>query len=234
MKTNNNPSMSSGRGNLPETSVAVAIVEDDAPAREMLTEWIQTADGFKCVGVHENGESALAAIPKENPSVVLMDINLPGISGIECVRRLKPQLMATQFVMLTVYEDNEHIFKAMTFGASGYLLKRTPRAELLAAVRDVHSGGSPMSSNIARKIVQSFQRFNTSPGETENLSPREREVLELLARGYLYKEITEALHISIPTVNTHIRRIYEKLHVRSRSQAIAKFTHLPDLSGEDK
>ena len=156
------------------------------------------------------------------------------VIGIECVRRLKPQLMATQFVMLTVYEDNEHIFKAMTFGASGYLLKRTPRAELLAAVRDVHSGGSPMSSNIARKIVQSFQRFNTSPRETENLSPREREVLELLARGYLYKEITEALHISIPTVNTHIRRIYEKLHVRSRSQAIAKFTHLPDLSGEDK
>jgi DNA-binding NarL/FixJ family response regulator len=233
MKTNNNPSPS-GRGNLLETSVAVAIVEDDAPAREMLTEWIRTADGFKCVGVHENGERALAALPNENPSVVLMDINLPGISGIECVRRLKPQLVDTQFVMLTVYEDSEHIFKALTFGASGYLLKRTPRAELVAAVRDVHAGGSPMSSNIARKIVQSFQRFNTSPGETENLSPREREVLELLARGYLYKEITEALHISIPTVNTHIRRIYEKLHVRSRSQAIAKFTHLPGLSGEDK
>src|SRR5215469_12065901 len=233
MKTNNNPSPP-GRGNLPEATVAVAIVEDDAPAREMLTEWIRTADGFKCVGVYESGERALADLPDENPSVVLMDINLPGISGIECVRRLKPQLMDTQFVMLTVYEDADHIFKALAFGASGYLLKRTPRAELLAAVRDVHAGGSPMSSNIARKIVQSFQRFNTSPGETENLSPREREVLELLARGYLYKEITEALHISIPTVNTHIRRIYEKLHVRSRSQAIAKFTHLPDLSGEDK
>jgi DNA-binding NarL/FixJ family response regulator len=223
------------RGKLPDSAkVTVAIVEDDAPAREMLTEWIRSADGFECVGVHENGEQAVTALPAEKPSVVLMDINLPGISGIECVRRLKPQLLATQFVMLTVYEDGDHIFRALAFGASGYLLKRTPRAELLAAVRDVHAGGSPMTSNIARKIVQSFQRFNSSPRETDNLSPREREVLELLARGYLYKEITEALHISIPTVNTHVRRIYEKLHVRSRSQAIAKFTHLPDLSAREE
>ena len=133
-------------------------------------------------------------------------------------------------MMLTVYEDPDHIFKALSSGASGYMLKRTPRAELLAALKDVHAGGSPMSSNIARKIVQSFQRFNTSPTETENLSPREREVLELLARGYLYKEIAGALHISGPTVNTHIRRIYEKLHVRSRSQAIAKFTHIPNAA----
>ncbi|MBW8864218.1 MAG: response regulator transcription factor [Verrucomicrobia bacterium] len=209
-------------------NITVSIVEDDAHLRGILTEWIRSADGFNFLGVHENAEAALEALPQEKPSVVLMDINMPGMSGIECVRRLKPQMTSTQFVMLTVYEDPDHIFKALTSGASGYMLKRTPRAELLAALKDVHAGGSPMSSNIARKIVQSFQRFNTSPTETENLSPREREVLELLARGYLYKEIAEALHISVPTVNTHIRRIYEKLHVRSRSQAVAKFTQIPN------
>ena len=208
-------------------NISVSIVEDDAPLRGILTEWIRSADGFKFVGVHENAEAALAALPQEKPSVVLMDINMPGMNGIECVRRLKPQMRDTQFVMLTVYEDPDHIFKALSSGASGYMLKRTPRTELLAAVMDVHAGGSPMSSNIARKIVQSFQRFNSAPSATENLSPREREVLELLARGYLYKEIAEALHISGPTVNTHIRRIYEKLHVRSRAQAVAKYTHLP-------
>ena len=211
-------------------NITVSIVEDDAPARDILTEWVRGAGGFKCVGVHEHAEAALAALPQENPSVVLMDINMPGMSGIECVRRLKPQMPATQFVMLTVYEDPDHIFKALSSGASGYMLKRTPRADLLAAMKDVHAGGSPMSSNIARKIVQSFQRFNSSPSEPDNLSPREREVLELLARGYLYKEIAESLHISVPTVNTHIRRIYEKLHVRSRSQAVAKFTHIPNAA----
>jgi DNA-binding NarL/FixJ family response regulator len=218
------------RAMLSQVSITVSIVEDDAPARGILNDWVCREEGFKCLGVHATGEQALASLPLEKPSVVLMDINLPGISGIECVRRLKPQLPDTQFVMLTVYEDPDHIFKALTSGASGYLLKRTPRAELLAALRDVHAGGSPMSSNIARKIVQSFQRFNAAPSATENLSPREREVLELLARGYLYKEIAEALHISGPTVNTHIRRIYEKLHVRSRSQAVAKFTHIPNAT----
>jgi DNA-binding NarL/FixJ family response regulator len=212
-------------------SITISIVEDDAPVRGVLTEWIRGADGFKCLGVHENAEVALAALPQEKPSVVLMDINMPGMSGIECVRRLKPQMLDTQFMMLTVYEDPDHIFKALSSGASGYLLKRTPRSELLTAVKDVHAGGSPMSSNIARKIVQSFQRFNSAaPAEPDNLSPREREVLELLARGFLYKEIAESLHISVPTVNTHIRRIYEKLHVRSRSQAIAKFTHIPNAA----
>ena len=211
-------------------NITVSIVDDDAPARGILTEWVRGAEGFKCVGVHENAEVALVALPAEKPSVVLMDINMPGMSGIECVRRLKPQMPDTQFVMLTVYEDPDHIFKALSSGASGYMLKRTPRAELLTAIKDVHAGGSPMSSNIARKIVQSFQRFNPSPAEPDNLSPREREVLELLARGYLYKEIAEALHISVPTVNTHIRRIYEKLHVRSRSQAVAKFTHIPNAA----
>lgn len=229
MKTNDNLSKRV-QAKVKPVNISVSIVEDDAPLRGILSEWIRGADGFTFVGVHENAEAALDALPQETPSVVLMDINMPGMNGIECVRRLKPQMMGTQFVMLTVYEDPDHIFKALTSGASGYMLKRTPRADLLAALKDVYAGGSPMSSNIARKIVQSFQRFNTSPTETENLSPREREVLELLARGYLYKEIAEALHISVPTVNTHIRRIYEKLHVRSRSQAIAKYTHIPNTA----
>jgi DNA-binding NarL/FixJ family response regulator len=232
VKTNDNLSRRL-QAKVKPVNITVSIVEDDAPLRGILSEWIRGADGFKFLGMHENAEAALAALPQEKPSVVLMDINMPGMNGIECVRRLKPQMPDTQFVMLTVYEDPDHIFKALTSGASGYMLKRTPRAELLAALKDVHAGGSPMSSNIARKIVQSFQRFNTSPTETENLSPREREVLELLARGYLYKEIADALHISVPTVNTHIRRIYEKLHVRSRSQAVAKFTHIPNAAAAE-
>jgi DNA-binding NarL/FixJ family response regulator len=229
MKTDDNLS-SRVRAKVKPLNITVSIVDDDAPARGILTEWVGGADGFNCIGVHENAEAALAALPQEKPSVVLMDINMPGMNGIECVRRLKPQMMDTQFVMLTVYEDPDHIFKALSSGASGYLLKRTPRAELLAAIKEVYAGGSPMSSNIARKIVQSFQRFSPSLAEPDNLSPREREVLELLARGYLYKEIADLLHISVPTVNTHIRRIYEKLHVRSRSQAIARFTHIPNAA----
>lgn len=230
VKTYGNLSKHSRAGIMP-VSFTVSIVEDDAPVRSILTEWIRGADGFKCVGVHANAEAALCAVPQEKPSVVLMDINLPGMSGIECVRRLKPQMLDTQFIMLTVYEDSDHIFKALSFGATGYLLKRTPRSELLDAIKDIHAGGSPMSSNIARKIVQSFQRFNTVPSaDPDNLSPREREVLELVTRGYLYKEIAESLHIGLPTVNTHMRRICEKLHVRTRSQAVAKFTHIPNAA----
>lgn len=208
-------------------SIAVSIIEDDVSVRGILSDWIRGADGFTCTGVHGSGESALTTLPREKPAVVLMDINLPGISGIECVRRLKPQMMNTQFVMLTVYEDSDHIFTALMAGASGYLLKQTPRDELLLAMHDVHAGGSPMTSNIARKVVQSYQRIGQSLPETDDLTGREREVLELLARGYLYKEIAERLQIRIPTVNTHIRRIYEKLHVRSRAQAVAKFTQVP-------
>jgi DNA-binding NarL/FixJ family response regulator len=229
VKTNDNL-LKAVRAKNNSMKIAVSIVDDDAPARGILTDWIRDSADFHCLGEHGSGEHAVSALPGEKPAVVLMDINLPGISGIECVRRLKPLMLGTQFMMLTVYEDPDHIFKALTAGASGYLLKRAPRAELLAAMKDVYAGGSPMSSNIARKVVQSFQRFNSSPTESENLSPREREVLELLARGYLYKEISEALHITVPTVNTHIRRIYEKLHVRSRSQAVAKFTHIPNAT----
>jgi DNA-binding NarL/FixJ family response regulator len=209
-------------------SIGVAIVEDDVPAREILAGWIRDADGFRLVGEFDDAETALAKLPAEKPSVVLFDINLPGMSGIECVRKLKPRLPDTQFVMVTVYEDANHIFNALSAGASGYLLKQTRRHELINALKDVHAGGSPMSSQIARKVVQNFYRTETkADGAAVELSPREREVLELLARGYLYKEIAEMLKISVLTVNTYIRRIYEKLHVRSRAQAVAKYAHLP-------
>jgi DNA-binding NarL/FixJ family response regulator len=152
-----------------------------------------------------------------------MDINLPGMNGVECVRQLKQVLPRTQVIMLTVYEDTENIFNALAAGASGYLLKRTPREELLAAIRDVHQGGSPMTTHIARKVVQSFQQSAVSAQQTEELSPREREVLDCLAQGFLYKEIADKLGISYETVHTYIRRIYEKLQVRTRTEAVAKF-----------
>ena len=210
-------------------SITVAIVEDDVPAREILANWIRGADGFEIVGEYDEAETAIQDLPQRMPAVVLFDINLPGMNGIECVRQLKPRLPDTQFLMVTVYEDANHIFDALAVGASGYLLKQMRRNELLDALRDVHAGGSPMSSQIARKVVQSFRRNSseTSGGEVVELSPREREVLELLARGHLYKEIADMLKISVQTVNTYIRRIYEKLHVRSRAQAVAKYAHLP-------
>jgi DNA-binding NarL/FixJ family response regulator len=210
-------------------SIGVAIVEDDVPAREILAGWIRRADGFKLLGEYDTAESAIAEIPQLKPSVVLFDINLPGINGIECVRKLKPRLPETQFLMVTVYEDVNHIFDALAVGASGYLLKQMKRQELLEALKDVHAGGSPMSSQIARKVVQSFRRneSETASGEMVELSQREREVLELLARGFLYKEIADSLQIGVATVNTYIRRVYEKLHVRSRAQAVAKYAHLP-------
>jgi DNA-binding NarL/FixJ family response regulator len=207
-------------------SIGVSIIEDDVAAREILVGWIRRAEGFRFVSEHETAELALAKLPQEKPGVVLVDINLPGMSGIECVRRLKPILQDTQFVMVTVYEDANHIFNALAVGATGYMLKQTRRGDLLAALKEVHAGGSPMSSQIARKVVQSFRR-PTDSGNQADLSPREQEVLELLARGYLYKEIAESLQISVQTVNTYIRRIYEKLHVRSRAQAVAKYAHLP-------
>jgi DNA-binding NarL/FixJ family response regulator len=208
-------------------SIKVAIVEDDSRARMILAEWISQAEGFNCVADHGSVEEALADLPARNPSVVLMDINLPKLSGVEGVRRLKPLLPETQFVMLTVYEDADHVFDALAAGASGYLMKQTSRLELLSSIKEVHDGGSPMTGHIARKVVQAFQKNRSagaaSPGAAK-LTPRERELLELLARGYLYKEIMDALKISLPTVNCHIRNIYEKLHVHSRSQAVALFS----------
>lgn len=203
--------------------VRVSIVEDNEQLRTTLARVISRAEGFTCASHYGSAEAALAGLPKDRPDVVLMDINLPGINGVECVRQLRPLLPDTQVVMLTVYEDTENIFNALAAGASGYLLKRTKSAELLAAIREVQSGGSPMTTHIARKVIQSFQRSGPSPQPSENLSQREQEVLECLSQGFLYKEIAEKLGISYETVHTYVRRIYEKLQVRTRTEAVAKF-----------
>ena len=205
-------------------SIAVSIVEDDPGVRSSLVKLINSSPGYRCVSQHSSAENALDEIPKLKPDVALMDINLPGINGVECVRKLKPMLPRTQVIMLTVYQNTDHIFKALAAGATGYLLKQTPPAELLAAIRDVNAGGSPMSGHIARKIVQSFQDSTSAAAraESDSLSPREAEVLDLLAKGFLYKEIADHMKISYATVHTHIRHVYEKLHVRSRTEAVAK------------
>jgi DNA-binding NarL/FixJ family response regulator len=203
-------------------SISVSIVEDDARVRGSLARLIDGTPGFRCVSNHSSAEDALREIPKFKPDVVLMDINLPGLNGVECARQLKPQLPATQIIMLTVYRNTEHIFNALAAGATGYMLKQTPPAELLAAIREVHAGGSPMSGHIARKLVQSFQQPVPDTSESQSLSPREAEVLNLLAKGFLYKEIADSMKVSYATVHTHIRHIYEKLHVRSRTEAVAK------------
>jgi DNA-binding NarL/FixJ family response regulator len=204
-------------------SITVSIVEDNDQLRATLARVISRAEGFRCLSQYGNAEAALEAMPRDQPDVVLMDINLPGMNGVECVRRLKPLLPHTQVVMLTVYEDTENIFNALAAGASGYLLKRTRSAELLDAIREVCQGGSPMTTHIARKVVQSFQKTGASPPPAENLSPREQEVLDCLSHGFLYKEIAEKLGVSYETVHTYIRRIYEKLQVNTRTEAVAKF-----------
>ena len=203
--------------------ISVSIVEDSDKFRETLARVLNRADGFKCISHYPNAEDALKALPQDKPEVVLMDINLPGMNGVECVRQLKQLVPTIQVMMLTVYEDTENIFNALAAGASGYMLKRTPRDELLEAIREVHRGGSPMTTHIARKVVQSFQRAAPTASPTESLSPREQEVLDCLAQGFLYKEIAEKLNISYETVHTYIRRIYEKLQVRTRTEAVAKF-----------
>lgn len=203
-------------------TISVSIVEDDAEVRRSLGRLINSSPGYRCVSEHPSAEEALESIPKVKPDVTLMDINLVNLNGVECVRRLKPLLPGTQIIMLTVYQNTEHIFNALAAGATGYMLKQTPPAELLAAIKEVYEGGSPMSSHIARKIVQSFQRSVTAKNEMDSLSPREAQVLDLLAKGFLYKEIADAMHVSYATVHTHIRHIYEKLHVRSRTEAVAK------------
>ena len=204
-------------------SIGVSIIEDDAAVRRLLGEWISRAKEFRCVSQHASAATTLMQLPTEKPDLVLVDINLPDLNGIQCVSRLKPLMPETQFLMLTVYEDADHIFSALAAGAVGYMLKETSRDELIAALREVHTGGAPMTSYIARRVVQSFQRPKSEP-VGENLTGREREVLGLLAQGYLYKEIADSLKISMPTVSTYIRRIYDKLHVNSRGRAVAKFT----------
>jgi DNA-binding NarL/FixJ family response regulator len=203
-------------------AITVSIVEDNEQLRTTLARVISRAEGFKCVSHYGSAEAALQSLPSDKPEVVLMDINLPGMNGVECVRALKQQLPDILVVMLTVYEDTENIFNALAAGASGYLLKRTKTAELLEALHEVHRGGSPMTTHIARKVTQSFIKAGPSNQPTENLSQREQEVLECLSQGFLYKEIAEKLGISYETVHTYIRRIYEKLQVRTRTEAVAK------------
>ena len=201
----------------------VSIVEDDAPAREILARWLAQAEGFHFVSEFGNAEDCLEKLPRQKPNVVLMDIKLPGMNGVECVRQLKKLLPEVQIMMLTVYEDTENIFNALSAGANGYMLKRTPSKELLEAITEVHRGGSPMTMHIARKVVQSLQQTAGTAQPTENLSEREQQVLDLLSQGLMYKEIAEKLGISYETVHTYIRRIYEKLQVRTRTEAVAKF-----------
>lgn len=207
--------------------ITVSIVEDNEQLRTTLARVLNRSEGFKCVSHYGSAEAALEGLPKDRPEVVLMDINLPGINGVECVRQLKPRLPDTQAIMLTVYEDTDNIFNALAAGAAGYLLKRTKTPELLEAIREVQRGGSPMTTHIARKVTQSFQRSGPSPQPAENLSQREQEVLDCLSQGLIYKEIAEKLGISYETVHTYIRRIYEKLQVRTRTEAVAKFLKRP-------
>ncbi len=202
--------------------ISVSIVEDDSQVRESMARLIDSSAGCRCVSRHASGEDALAEIPKVKPDVILMDINLTGINGVECVQHLKPLLPGTQIIMLTVYQNTEHIFNALAAGATGYMLKQTKPDELVRAIRDVRDGGSPMSSHIARKIVQSFQQRGQRTDEKQSLSPREAQVIELLAQGYLYKEVADAMGVSYATIHTHIRHIYEKLQVRSRTEAVVK------------
>jgi DNA-binding NarL/FixJ family response regulator len=201
--------------------IDVAIVEDDDRVRTSLARLLARADGLRCTSQHADAEDALAALPELKPDVVLMDIKLPGMSGVECVAQLKPVLAKTQFIMLTVYQENELIFRALAAGATGYLLKRTRGPQLAAAIRDVHRGGSPMSNDIARKVVQFFRQEARPPAPSNTLTPREQEVLTLLSKGFFYREIADELGIGYDTVHAHVRNIYEKLQVHTRTQAAA-------------
>jgi DNA-binding NarL/FixJ family response regulator len=214
-----------------ESKIKVALVEDDVRLRGSLARMLDSAEGFSCVSQHPSAENALAELPIMQPEVVLMDINLPGINGVECTRRLKQLLPDAQIVMLTVYENTNIIFDALSAGACGYMLKETTPDQLLQAVREVHEGGSPMSSHIARKVVASFQKIKSPRHDYQKLSLREQQVLDYLSQAYTYAEIAELLKIRYSTVHTHIRHIYEKLHVRSRTEAVT--IHL-DRLGEKR
>jgi DNA-binding NarL/FixJ family response regulator len=204
--------------------IRISIIEDDDSTRRILTEIVTSTPNLELISQYDRCGPAIKSLPSEAPDVVLVDINLPEMNGVEAVQRLKPAMPKTQFLMLTVYEDADHIFAALAAGATGYLLKGTRRTELLEAIVQIMAGGSPMSSGIARKVVQSFSQGQQSArSDLETLSPREQSVLDLLSKGYLYKEIAESLGVSGPTVNTYIRRIYDKLQVHSRTQAITKY-----------
>lgn len=204
-------------------NIRVSLVEDNAAIRDSLAAILNGSPGFAGLHICTTAEEALRKILSEPPDVVLMDINLPGMSGIECVRRLKERLPQLQIIMLTIEEDSRRVFESLEAGANGYLVKHLPPAEILEAIQEIHRGGSPMSSQIARLVVQTFQARGQSRRLEENLTPREEEILTWLTKGYRSKEIADALGIATQTVNVHLRNIYEKLHVRSRAEAVAKF-----------
>jgi DNA-binding NarL/FixJ family response regulator len=207
----------------PGMAITVSIVEDDRETRESLVELVNGTAGLRCLNSYSTGEAALQGIPAERPEVALVDINLPGMSGIECVGKLREQLPELRALMLTTYEESDLIFNSLRAGAKGYLLKNLAPAELVQAIEQIHAGGAPMSLQIARKVVDYFQHAEKTSNEVEQLTRREQEILALLAKGCLYKEIGEELKISISTVRTHVQHIYEKLHVQSRMEAARKF-----------
>lgn len=201
----------------------IAIVEDNKLIRESLVDYVQTAPDFEVVSACATAEEALKVLPKHAPDIVLMDIQLPRVSGIECTAQLKQLLPNTQIIMVTVYEDSDRIFKALRAGARGYLLKRSTPEQLVAAIREVREGGAPMSREIASKVIASFQEPVAAAANVEDLSAREREILELLASGKSNKEIAQRLSLTDGTVRWHLSHVYDKLHVRSRTEAVLKF-----------
>lgn len=206
--------------------ISVSIVDDEKKLCQSIAAFLNSAPGFRCISIYGSAAAALQHLPSDKPHVVLMDINMAGMNGIECVRHLKAMIPQIQIVMLTVYDDTEQIFKALAAGATGYLLKRHEPDELLQAIRDVHAGGSPMSNSIARKVVASFQKIDPTNEKQIFLTNREQMVLDFLAQGLAYKQIGEKLGVSINTIRTHLRHIYEKLHVQSRTEAVAKYLRL--------
>lgn len=204
------------------TTIRIYIVEDEPDIREGLAVLINGSEGFACTGTSGSAEDALTDIGNTRPDIVLMDINLPGMNGIECIVQLKQKYPEIQVMMLTVFDNSEEIFRSLTAGATGYLLKKTPPARLLEALRELAAGESPMSGEIARKVVNAFQQTTQPPAQDADLTAREKEILALLAKGYLYKEIAALLFISLDTVRTHIRKIYQKLQVRTRSEVLIK------------
>jgi DNA-binding NarL/FixJ family response regulator len=203
--------------------IRVAVVEDRQAERERMVRLLDSTPGFHCVGTSARGDEALETLPGSSPDVILMDIQMPGLSGIECARQLKERLPTAEIMMLTVVEDHERIFQALAAGATGYMLKKTPPAKLLEAIQELHDGGAPMSGQIARQIVTAFRQPGPVPRPTGNgLSPIEQKVLQCLAQGLLYKEVAEKLDIAPCTVRTHVWHIYRKLHVHNRTEAVLK------------
>ncbi len=204
-------------------AIRISIVEDNRGMRESFARLLNQSPGLQCVSTYATAEAAVCDIPMQKPDVALVDIHLPGMDGVQCVARLREQMPQLAMLMLTRYEQSDLVFNSIRAGASGYLLKNTQPEELIQAIEQLHAGGAPMSMQIARKVVEHFQRLEQGEADVDQLSPREKEILELLAGGRRYKEIVNQLNISLSTVRTYLKRIYEKLHVQNRTEAAAKF-----------